>query len=36
MKIRFRYRYDRLQESLIKRLAKTDVRMNTVAHSSDR
>ena len=31
MKIRFRYRYDRLQEELIKRLADTDVKMRVRA-----
>ena len=34
MKIRFRYRYDRLQEELIKRLADTDVKMRIRADRS--
>ncbi len=31
MKLRFRYRYDRLQEELIQRLAETDVKMRIKA-----
>lgn len=34
MKISFRYRYDRLQEELIKRLADTDVKMRIRANRS--
>ena len=34
MKRRFRYRYDRLQEVLINRLAKTDVKMRIRADRS--
>jgi hypothetical protein len=34
MKIRFRYRYDRLQEELIKRLVETDVKLRIRADRS--